>query len=61
MKKILATTALVAAALITTTGVASAGQWTCQNPAGNPVQGQCNGQPHLITNPGGNTPPGQNK
>jgi hypothetical protein len=40
---------------------AQAGEWTCQNPAGNDVQGECNGVPLDVVNPGGNVPPGQNK
>jgi hypothetical protein len=34
--------------------------WSCQNPAGNEVHGQCQGVPLEVVNPGGNVPPGQN-
>lgn len=58
MRKLAVTAALAFA--FTATPVASAGEWPCQTPSGNEVQGQCNGVPLDVVNPGGNVPPGQN-
>lgn len=61
MKRLIVTALLCMAALGTAAGTASAGEWTCQNRAGNVVNGTCNGTALDIVNPGGNVPPGQNK
>ena len=61
MKKSIAAGLLAAGLLLGGAGTASAGEWTCQNPAGNEVHGECNGVPLDVVNPGGNVPPGQNK
>jgi hypothetical protein len=61
MKKFTAVAVLAIAFAAGSASAATAGEWTCQNPAGNQVNGQCNGQPLEVVNPGGNIPPGQNK
>mgnify|MGYP001570906551 CR=1 FL=1 len=61
VKKALAAAALAVAALTVSAGPAAAGEWTCRNPAGNVVHGECNGEALDVVNPGGNVPPGANK
>jgi hypothetical protein len=66
MKKTFAVLGLMTMALAGTAGVAVAdqaapGEWTCQTPSGNEVQGECNGAALVVVNPGGQVPPGQNK
>lgn len=61
MRRILAAVALTVAAVAGFAAPAVAGEWTCQNPAGHEVHGECNGAPLDVVNPGGNVPPGQNK
>jgi hypothetical protein len=61
-KRLFAVTALAASALFGFSGAAVAtdlpnDNWSCQNPAGNEVMGECNGVPLDVVNPGGNTPP----
>jgi hypothetical protein len=61
VKRALAAAALAVSALAVSAGPAAAGEWTCENPAGNTVHGECNGEALVVVNPGGNVPPGQNK
>lgn len=58
--KMMATAVLAVAALAVSVAPAAAGEWTCQNPSGNEVQGNnCHAGPLDVVNPGGQIPPGQ--
>jgi hypothetical protein len=61
VKKFLAAAVMAVGLLAVSVGPAAAGEWTCQNPSGNTVHGQCQGEALVVVNPGGNVPPGQNK
>lgn len=61
MKRAIVVAAVAAATLAVAAVPAQAGEWTCRNPAGELVQGECNGVPLVHVNPGGGIPPGQNK
>jgi hypothetical protein len=61
VKMMAAAAVLAVAALAVGAAPAAAGEWTCRNPAGNEVQGECSGEALVVVNPGGGIPPGHNK
>lgn len=49
----------IAAGIASSAASAANNKFGCTNGGGNTVQGQCNGEGLTVTNPAGNTPPGQ--